>query len=286
MIYTDAKRAIAHSYVAFPILKLSKLLIRSKVLTMSHDAIHPNVRWALFLDVDGTLLEIAETPESVYVSSDLKSLLSDVAARLDGALALVSGRSIANLDELFSPLRLAASGIHGAERRDARGHLTRIEIDTTPLREAREDLAAFARLHEGVMIEDKGNAIAVHFRLAPQFAEVVHEKTSETVAQLGSKYVLQAGKCVFEIRPSATTKGTAVRTFMAEPPFAGRHPIYIGDDVTDEHAFEAVNALGGTSVRVGHAETATHAKYRLASVADVHRWIRELPDTPALMRTA
>ncbi len=251
---------------------------------MSHDVMHQNVRWALFLDVDGTLLEIAETPEGVYVPSELKSLLSDAVARLDGALALISGRTIENLDELFAPLRLAASGVHGAERRGIDGRIGRIEIDTGALREARENLAAFARLHEGVMIEDKGNAVAVHFRLAPQFAEAVHEKTKDIVEQLGSKYVLQAGKCVYEIRPSATSKGTAVRTFMAEPPFAGRRPVYIGDDVTDEHAFEAVNLLGGISVRVGHA-TLTQAAYRLSSVSDVHRWLRELPEPPALMRT-
>lgn len=250
---------------------------------MSHAAVNQNARWALFLDVDGTLIELAETPESVYVPLELKSLLGEVARRLDGALALISGRTIASLDELFDPLRLCASGVHGAERRGADGRLVRSPLDTTALRAVHEELAAFARVHEGVLLEDKKFALAVHFRLAPQLAEEVHEKTASIVARLGAEYVLQTGKCVYEIRPSATTKGTAVRTFMEQAPFAGRQPIYIGDDVTDEDAFEAVNALGGISVRVGAAAT-TRASYRLPSVVDVHRWIRELPAKPQLMR--
>ncbi|NLG75494.1 MAG: trehalose-phosphatase [Xanthomonadaceae bacterium] len=250
---------------------------------MSHDAVNPNARWALFLDVDGTLIELAETPESVYVPPELKSLLHEVTARLEGALALVSGRTIANIDELFDPLRPCASGVHGAERRGPDGRLIRAPLDTSALRAVREELAAFARVHEGVLLEDKGFALAVHFRLAPQLADAVHEKTATIVARLGASYVLQAGKCVYEIRPSATTKGTAVRTFMQTPPFAGRQPIYIGDDVTDEDAFEAVNELGGISVRVGDTSR-TSATHRLPTVTDVHRWIRELPAKPPLLR--
>jgi trehalose 6-phosphate phosphatase len=210
-------------------------------------------------------------------------LLSEVVARLDGALALISGRTIASIDELFDPLRFCASGVHGAERRGPDGRLIRASLDTKALREVREELAVFARVHEGVLLEDKGFALAVHFRLAPQFAAVVRETTENIVGRLGPSYVLQAGKCVYEIRPSATTKGTAVRTFMEQAPFAGRQPIYIGDDVTDEDAFEAVNALGGMSVRVGSAAL-TRASYRLPSIADVHRWIHELPTKPQLMR--
>lgn len=256
---------------------------RSKVLRMSHDAGNQQARWALFLDVDGTLLELAETPESVYVPQELKSLLSTAVSRLEGALALVSGRTIANLDHLFAPLKLCASGVHGAERRGPDGHLIREPLDLSALHTVREELAAFARVHEGVLLEDKGYALAVHFRLAPQLADVVHALTQRIVEQLGSKYVLQAGKCVYEIRPSATTKGTAVRTFMQQSPFFGRQPIYIGDDVTDEDAFEAVNALGGVSIRVGEPAL-TRATYRLANVSDVHRWIQELPAESQLMR--
>lgn len=251
---------------------------------MTHDAANQNARWALFLDVDGTLIELAETPESVYVPAELKSLLEEVASRLDGALALISGRTIASIDELFDPIRLCASGVHGAERRGPDGRLARAPVDASALREVCEELTAFARVHEGVLLEDKGFALALHYRLAPDCAEAAREVTHRIVARLGESYVLQAGKCVYEIRPSATTKGTAVRTFMEQAPFAGRQAIYIGDDVTDEDAFEAVNALGGISVRVGGAAL-TRASYRLPSVADVHRWIRELPTKPQLMRT-
>lgn len=252
---------------------------------MSHDAVIHNARWALFLDVDGTLIDLAETPESVYVPAELKVLLEEVASRLDGALALVSGRTIASIDELFHPLRLCASGVHGAERRGPDGRLIRSSFDTSALHAAREELAAFARMHDGVLLEDKGYALALHFRLAPDAAEAARDITERIVTRLGPAYVLQAGKCVYEIRPSATTKGTAVRTFMEQAPFAGREPIYIGDDVTDEDAFEAVNALGGISVRVG-GTASTRASYRLPSVPDVHRWIRELPAKPKLMRAS
>ncbi len=252
---------------------------------MSHDAVTQNARWALFLDVDGTLIDLAETPESVYVPAELKVLLEEVASRLDGALALISGRTIANIDELFDPLRLCTSGVHGAERRGPDGRLIRASFDTSALRQVREELAAFARVHEGLLLEDKGFALALHFRLAPDAAEAARDVTHRIVERLGPSYVLQAGKCVYEIRPSATTKGTAVRTFMEQAPFAGRQPIYIGDDVTDEDGFQAVNELGGLSVRVG-STALTRASYRLPSVADVHRWIRELPATPQLMRAS
>lgn len=250
---------------------------------MSHGAVEQKAPWALFLDVDGTLIELAETPDGVNVPQELKSLLGEVASRLNGALALISGRTIANIDELFAPLRLCASGVHGVERRGPDGQLVRVPIDLSALREVHQELSEFARSREGILIEDKRFAIAVHFRLAPEYAAEVHEWTERIVGRLGSAYVLQAGKCVYEIRPSATTKGTAVRTFMEQEPFAGRQPVYIGDDVTDEDAFEAVNALRGISVRVGDAAT-TRATHRLASVTDVHRWIRELPTSRRLMR--
>lgn len=251
---------------------------------MSHDAVHFKARWALFLDVDGTLIELAETPESVYVPPELKTLLNDVADRLDGALALVSGRTIAALDALFEPLVLCASGVHGAERRGHDGKLIRVAQDTNELRAAHTTLAAFARAHEGTVLEDKGFALAVHFRLAPHLDESVRDLTHRVVAELGPKYVVQPGKFVYEIRPSTATKGTALRAFMCEPPFAGRFPVFLGDDVTDEDAFEVVNALGGLSICVGNARP-TRAQRRLEDVADVHRWLRELLTDAPLART-
>jgi trehalose 6-phosphate phosphatase len=249
---------------------------------MSHDAVTQNERWALFLDVDGTLLELAETPDSVYVPEQLKTLLQDLSSRCDGAIALVSGRTIANLDGLFEPVRLCASGVHGAERRGASGVIVRTQLDPSKLRDVRQELAAFVAAREGLLLEDKSFSLAVHFRLAPQLQEVVRAKVQSIVARLGDEYMLQPGKRVFEVRPRAWTKGTSVSAFLAEPPFLGRMPIYIGDDVTDEDAFETVNALGGVSVRVG-TETDTHAEFRLPSVPDVHRWLRN-PAVTELIR--
>lgn len=250
---------------------------------MSHDAVTSNARWALFLDVDGTLLDLAETPEQVRVPESLKSLLSELTERMEGAVALVSGRTIENLDELFAPLKLCAAGVHGAERRGSNGIIERASIDTAALQSAREALADFAVAHPGLLLEDKSYAIALHYRLAPHMQEPALAKVTAVLQQLGSDYVLQTGKCVYEIRPSAWTKGTAVRKFTSESPFAQRSPIYIGDDVTDEHAFEAVNALGGVSVRVGDP-VATLARFRLPSVRDVHGWLQSLPPPAPLAR--
>ncbi len=252
---------------------------------MLHDAVTSTTRWALFLDVDGTLLELAETPEQVYVSERLKSLLSEVAERMDGAVALISGRTIENLDELFTPLKLRASGVHGAERRGASGRIVRAQIDTSKLQSVRDELAGFVAAHAGLLLEDKSFAIALHYRLAPQMQAKALATVTSIVDRLGHEYVLQTGKCVYEIRPSAWTKGTAVRAFLSETPFAGRVPIYIGDDVTDEHAFDVVNELGGMSVRVGDA-AATLARFRLPRVADVHEWLHSLPLPAPLARAS
>lgn len=248
-----------------------------------HDAATPHARWALFLDVDGTLLEVAATPESVYVSEGLKILLNELSERLGGALALISGRTIEDLDRLFAPLRFCASGVHGAERREASGQLVRV-ADHEDLREAHAALRSFAEAHEGLLLEDKSFALALHYRLAPHLEEAAHAMMRSTLERLGPKYLLQPGKRVFEIRPAAWSKGTAVRSFLQGAPFAGRAPIYIGDDVTDEHAFEAVNELQGLSVRVGDA-VPTLAKFRLSNVTDVHEWLSQFPPPAPLMRT-
>ena len=243
---------------------------------MSHDAAKSDARWALFLDVDGTLLELAPTPETVYVSERLKSLLIELSQRLEGAVALISGRTIADLDYLFSPLRFCASGIHGAERRHSNGRIVRAPIaNRDQLAYAEEELDAFVRAHEGLLLEDKSFALALHYRLAPHLETTAREKMLSVVQQLGPSYVLQPGKRVFEIRPAAFTKGTAIRSFLSEAPFAQRSPIYLGDDLTDEHAFEAVNALNGISIRVGD-QAATHAKFRIPTIAQVHQWLAEL----------
>jgi trehalose 6-phosphate phosphatase len=252
---------------------------------MSLNTVTQQEGWALFLDVDGTLLEVAETPELVYVPHDLKSLLSGLSTRLDGALALISGRTLADLDKLFSPLRFCASGVHGAERRDAAGRVLHPSVKLNRLAEARDELAGFVAAHPGLLLEDKMYAVAVHFRLVPHLEDAVRSTVQTIVSRLGSDYVLQAGKCVFEVRPGAWTKGTAIRMFLSQAPFLGRTPIFIGDDVTDEDAFSVVNEFDGISVRVGDSDN-TKANFRLPSVAAVHDWLREIPPPPVLARGA
>lgn len=243
---------------------------------MSEAAARNDRGWALFLDVDGTLLEIAETPQAVHVSMSLKHLLEDVRWRLDGALALVSGRSLANLDQLFSPLRLIASGVHGCERRTADGHVLRPEVDAATIARVRSQLADFVRGHEGLLLEDKHYAVAMHFRRAPEMQNEVYRIMNEMQVQLGPTFGLQAGKSVLELRPSSWTKGSSITAFMQEAPFVGRTPVFIGDDVTDEDAFAVVNELSGMSIRVGNP-TATLARHRLGGVSDVLRWLQAVP---------
>jgi trehalose 6-phosphate phosphatase len=236
----------------------------------------PHQGWALFLDVDGTLLELAETPQGVHVSASLKQLLDEVRWRLDGALALVSGRSLASLDQLFAPLRLIASGVHGCERRTPDGKVLRPEVDAATIARVRNQLAEFVRGHEGLLLEDKHYALAMHFRRAPEMQEEVYRVMHEVLLQLGPSFALQAGKSVLELRPGAWSKGSSIAAFMQEAPFAGRTPVFIGDDVTDEDAFAVVNEMQGVSIRVGDAAVSL-ARHRLGGVSEVLRWLQTVP---------
>ncbi|HEY8539496.1 MAG TPA: trehalose-phosphatase [Steroidobacteraceae bacterium] len=231
--------------------------------------------WALFLDVDGTLLEIAETPESVRVPPDLKKLLSEASLRLQGAIALVSGRTIADLDRLFAPLTLCAAGVHGCERRNPDGSIVLPEVSPELLVPVRQELGLFAARHPGVVVEDKGYGVALHFRRAPELAGDALALMRALCRQLSPRFTLQSGKCVVEIRPTGFTKGTSILAFMQLPPFAGRTPLFIGDDLTDEDGFAVVNELGGISIKVGDSPS-TLAQRRIPTVRDVWTWLENL----------
>jgi len=230
--------------------------------------------WALFLDVDGTLLEIAGTPDAVAASGEIAALLARLRPLLGGALALISGRRIDDLDAIFAPLILPAAGLHGLERRDARGRRHGI-VDAPALDALRAPLRDFAAAHPGAMLEDKGQTLALHYRQAPGCRD---EAKALLDALLTGRQDLQMleGKMVFEIRPRRTDKGDAIAAFLAEPPFAGRRPVFLGDDATDEDGFRLVNDRGGVSIRVDGEATVraqTAARYRLADVGAVAAWL-------------
>lgn len=234
---------------------------------------------ALFLDVDGTLLDFAATPDGVVVPAHLGIALSALHRRLDGALALVSGRSLGTLDALFDPLRLPASGLHGLERRHGRsGH--RAPAPPPALARVRDEARVLAQRHAGALVEDKGAALALHWRAAPHAGPDLRAFASAALPRLPG-YRLQPGNQVVELRPAGrdggrTDKGMAILAFLDEAPFAGRRPVFAGDDITDESGFAAVNARGGTSVLVGPPRPSA-AHFALAGPAAVHAWIGAQP---------
>lgn len=233
----------------------------------------PSLDWCLFLDVDGTLIALADTPFETRAGDDLKALLGVVSQRLGGALALVSGRSIGHLDALFAPLRLPCAGLHGVERRKATGVLQGATFADAHLDRAREALRDLVRSHPGTLLEDKGRTVAVHFRLAPQFETQVRDRVAAIAAFLGDEYHVQPGSMMFEIKPRDFNKGRAVHAFMQEPPFSGRRPVYLGDDLTDIDGFKEAEAQGGLSISVGPRVTARH---RLDDPDAVFRWLETL----------
>jgi trehalose 6-phosphate phosphatase len=233
----------------------------------------PQCDWAYFFDVDGTLADLAETPEAVEVSADLRLLLEKLFQCAGGAVALMSGRPLSEIDRLFPHVRLPASGQHGAERRDATGRVTRHE-SAQDLALVRERLARAIVDKPGLLLEDKGLSLALHYRRAPRFAEFVHREMHAVLPELGDEYGIQQGKSVVELKPAGKDKGRALLEFMAESPFGGRRPIFVGDDVTDEFGFATVNRLAGISIKVGGGDTV--AEWRLDDVGAVQQWLRSI----------
>lgn len=232
---------------------------------------------ALFCDVDGTLLPIAEAPDAVRVSDRVRRALGRLAQALEGAVALISGRRIDDLDRLFAPLHLPTAGLHGLERRDGAGCLHRL-ADAAEMAPLRPELRAFAQSTEGVLLEDKGATLALHYRGAPARAGELRALVARLVAGRLDRLRVLEGKMVIEIKPRVAHKGEAIAGFMGEPPFAGRRPVFLGDDLTDEDGFRVVNELGGVTVRVGD-EGRSEARHRLANVEAVLVWLETLPET-------
>ena len=229
------------------------------------------VECAFFLDVDGTLLEIADTPSAVRVDMELLELIEKLSRISGGALALVSGRSISDLEELLGARRMPLAGQHGLERRDAAGRLWIHAAPPGAKCAIKEALAPVLARHPGLLLEDKGLTLALHYRQAPHLAAYAQRLMAKLMQEAGDGLELQKGKRVMEIKPAGIDKGTAVAEYLAESPFRGRHPVFIGDDLNDEHGFAEVNRMGGISIKVGRG--ASCARYRLPSVAAVRHWL-------------
>jgi trehalose 6-phosphate phosphatase len=227
---------------------------------------------ALFLDFDGTLVELAETPGSIRVPSGLQHLLQRLANRFDGRLAIVSGRSIEDLERHLSCRGLAVSGSHGLELRLADGSFVPLAAPRG-LDGVSEELVRFAGTDPGLLVEQKPFSVALHYRRAPKREPEVSRLMARLAAESGLS--VQQGKMVAELRPAGADKGDAVRAFMLQPPFAGSRPIFVGDDLTDEDAFQAAAELGGGGILVG-AERDSAAKWRLDGVPAVADWLERL----------
>jgi len=236
----------------------------------------PEHDWAWFFDIDGTLTPIASSPEAVRIEPAIEQLINAIQAQSQGAVALISGRSILDIDRLFPDRQFAAAGQHGAERRHPNGTIERKVVDGRKLILMRKALREVEHRHPGLLLEDKGLSLALHYRQAPELEALVQFEVRALLVETGSGFLMQTGKCVVEILPAGNTKGTVVSEFMSEAPFHGRLPVFVGDDVTDEHAFATVNQLGGISVKVGKG--ATQARYRLADVAAVRAWLSTVRD--------
>ncbi len=183
------------------------------------------------------------------------------------------------IDELFSPMKLPAAGQHGVERRDARGRVQRPSFPAELLARAAEPLRSFAARHDGLVFEDKGYSMALHYRLAPRLASAAHAVVREAARSAGGGMEVQRGKMVAELKPSGHDKGRAIEAFMRERPFAGRVPVFLGDDLTDEHGFRVVDRMGGHAIKVGPGPTA--ARWRLPNPSAARRWLDEWLDVLA-----
>jgi len=228
---------------------------------------------ALFLDLDGTLLDIKDLPHDVVADQETRDLLSRVERHLDGRLAVVSGRSLSQIDDILGPIAedLAISGSHGCEHR-WKG------IWARPNRPAELDHATarmrdFAGVRQGVLLEEKSFGAALHYRLKPEAEQDAHALAEELARDLG--LVLQTGKRMVELRVAGGDKGVAVHRLMGAPAMRGSTPVFIGDDVTDEAGFVAAQELGGCAIVVGHANRVTAANFRLESPSALRAWLAE-----------
>jgi len=239
--------------------------------------------YAILLDIDGTLLDLAPTPREVWVPPDLNETLSRLRDKTSGALALVSGRSLNDIDLIFAPEQFPAVGGHGAEMR--------ISIDSEAVathappmdKELKRRLAAIAKLSPGILLEDKGYSLALHYRLAPHAEKAIYEAVSLIRNERpNAPFEVLPGKCVCEIKQVGFDKATGVRELMSHEPFRGRRPLFIGDDVTDESVFVIMPDLDGLAFSVGRRAEGVAGHFD--EPRDVRAWLARLVDGEAAAR--
>ena len=250
----------------------------------ARSAPRPSPHDAYFLDIDGTIVAIADSPDDVRAGAQLLRVIRHLKLVTNGAVALISGRSLADIDRLFPNSGLPAAGQHGEEWRNATGGTRRPRARSAPLDISRRALTASMTRHPRLRLEDKGQSLALHYRSAPQLAATAHRLMRDMLALAGRQYVLQRGKRVVELRLAGRDKGDAIAHFMQEPPFLGRTPVFLGDDITDETGFRVVNQLGGHTIKVGPGRTA--ANWRLADAQAVVAWLASGEPAPVAVRRA
>lgn len=227
--------------------------------------------WAYFLDFDGTLLDLAITPDAIHIDAALPVLLTRLHQVSNGAVALISGRSLSDLERRLGLPAIPKAGQHGLERRDAAGHLWRHTASSEAKLLIRDALEPILERHCGLLLEDKGLTLALHYRQAPELSTYLQQLVGQLVTKAGEAMVVQEGKCIVEVKPAGVDKGTAIAEYMAEPPFLGRKPVFIGDDKNDEQGFVEVNERRGISIDVGG--NSYFAGYCLPDVLAVRTWL-------------
>jgi trehalose 6-phosphate phosphatase len=225
---------------------------------------------ALFLDFDGTLLALQDDPYTVQADPALLERLSACDSRLGGALAIVSGRTLATIDACLAPLRLAAAGLHGLERRDASGKTSRLSVERERLRQVAQQISLVMETLPMTLLEDKGASLALHWRRAPEHRGALRALAQEALQELGPQFRLLHGNHVYELLPRIAGKGHAVQAFLGEAPFKGRRPIFVGDDQTDLDGFAAAREAGGFGIAVGGR---IEGDYSLSDVGAVQAWM-------------
>jgi trehalose 6-phosphate phosphatase len=232
----------------------------------------PDTSWAYFFDIDGTLVEIAQSPEGIVVHDEIPDLIGMLHRKTGGAVALITGRAIADVERLLPPLRgIVIAGQHGLEVRSPSGAVATHPVRAEALDRVREQLASAVMRYPELIVEYKGLSIALHYRNAPRLASYSHRLMRDLRRVHVPDFVIQRGKRVVELKAAGKDKGIAIAELMAGSHFRGRIPVFAGDDATDELGFRTVNRMGGHSIKIGNGRT--HAQWRLPNVGSLRAWL-------------